>query len=410
MKHLMSLADGLTCNWYRRALRVGVVRAKEEVHARPMAAVPVMITAFLLAVLGGTSIPAVSLAAEATAPRVDEDGTLHTAPLVIPPSGLWSPEFKHFYAQFATGKILDQNFPIPARDAPQAEWDQLRVWNDGELAGPLAWVREHYPTDVQETKIAGVPVAIVAPKNGVAAENKKRVLIHVRGGGFVLNHGLGMGQLESIPVAALGGFKVITLDYRQAPRYSYPAATEDVEAVYRELLKQYSPNAIGIFGCSAGGVLTAQAAAWFQSKGLPRPGALGILCAQVGPWQVAGDSKIWAAGFVPASEIPPAVIEGMKRLGWYMETADSKDPIAHPGLSDQVLAKFPPTLLLAGTREASVSPIIVTHARLLKLGVDSSLYLMEGAPHGSHVFAVGSPEAHDANAYVARWFGQRLAK
>jgi acetyl esterase/lipase len=363
----------------------------------------------MLAAIGGASMVLGSALAEDAVPRVDSDGTLHAAAMAIPPSDLWSPEFKKYYADFATGKLFNQNFPIPARDAPQAEWDKFAAWNDGEIAGLMASVREHYPVQVQETKIAGVPAAIVTPKEGVAARNARRVLINLRGGGFILNAGLGYGQVESIPVASLGGIKVITLDYRQAPRYEYPAASEDVEAVYRELLKEYSPQAIGIYGCSAGGVLAAQAAAWFQSKGLPRPGAVGVLCASVDSYmQLRGDSRIWAAGVVPSDQAPPGLAGSP--IGWYMEHAAADDPRAYPGVSDAVLAKFPPTLWLVGTREVIMSPVVSTHARLLKLGVDSSLYVMEGAPHASYVLAQGTPESHDANAYIARWFDQHLAR
>lgn len=73
-----------------------------------------------------------------------------------------------------------------------------------------------------------------------------------------------------------------------------------------------------------------------------------------------------------------------------------------------MLAQFPPTLLLAGTREPSASLAFATHARLLKLGVDSSLYVMEGAPHATHVLAPDTPEAYDANAYIAAWFDRHL--
>jgi len=64
------------------------------------------------------------------------------------------------------------------------------------------------------------------------------------------------------------------MTYRQAPEFAFPAATEDIAAVYRELLKTYRPEDIGIFGCSAGGSLTAQSMAWFLKENLPLPGAI----------------------------------------------------------------------------------------------------------------------------------------
>lgn len=237
------------------------------------------------------------------------------------------------------------------------------------------------------------------------------MLINLHGGGFVLFRGLGMGMLESIPVASMGRIKVITIDYRQAPSFTYPAASEDVAAVYRELLKQYKPEGIGMFGCSAGGVLTAQMVAWFQAAGLPRPGAIGIFCAAPPTashlWQ-GGDSMVWAELGVPASSgngAPSLPSE----WNWYMEGADINDVKAYPGASDRVLAKFPPTLLLSGTRAFEMSHVVVAHARLLRLGVESSLYIMEGAWHGA-VLTADTPEGRAANAYIAHWFDRHLVR
>ena len=64
--------------------------------------------------------------------------------------------------------------------------------------------------------------------------------------------------------------RVISIDYRLAPQAKFPEATEDVAAVYREVLKSTPARYIGIFGCSAGGLLTAQSLAWFQRQHLQR--------------------------------------------------------------------------------------------------------------------------------------------
>ncbi len=55
------------------------------------------------------------------------------------------------------------------------------------------------------------------------------MLINLHGGGF---SGCfpGCAELESMPVAALGRTEVISLDYREGPKYRFPAASQDVAA------------------------------------------------------------------------------------------------------------------------------------------------------------------------------------
>ena len=94
------------------------------------------------------------------------------------------------------------------------------------------------------------------------------------------------------------------------------------------------------------------------------------------------------------------------------EGTKDNDPLVYPAVSDAVLAHFPPILLLTGTRAFEMSTVVTNHARFLKLGVDASLYIIEGSLHGSHTSpaAIGTPEVRDANAYTARWFDQHLAR
>src|SRR5690606_11022810 len=118
----------------------------------------------------------------------------------------------------------------------------IRKGLEAMLVPQVARMREVYPVDVESQAIAGVPTRVITPKG--KPFDKERVLINVHGGGFSMCAGA-CAMLESVPIAALGAYKVVTVDYRMWPEAKHPAVPEDVEKVYRELLKTYKPQHIG---------------------------------------------------------------------------------------------------------------------------------------------------------------------
>lgn len=338
---------------------------------------------------------------------IGAEGALKVPSFTLPQSSLISPEMRRAYAE----QLRDmQTWPRPpAMDAPIAEWQKFRKAFDDALQIPLVEkLKQRYPVDIRTETIGGVRTDVVTPKEGVAAKNKDRVLINLHGGAFYLGGGGPGGLLESIPVAGLGKIKVVSVDYRMAPEHKFPAASEDVAAVYQELLKRHKPENIGIYGCSAGGALAAQSMAWFQKHSIPRPAAVGIFCASAGGGR--GDSAIWDTSgllVVPAAAAPGAPAPAP---AGYMSNADPQDPLARPIVSPAVLAKFPSTLLVTGTRAGEMSSAILSHAALLKAGVESQLYLIEGGWHGFFMGNQQIPEARDAVAYIVKWFDAHLGK
>ena len=152
------------------------------------------------------------------------------------------------------------------------------AWNDRRLGE----MRQTFSTTERRAQIGGVAVDIVEPSGGVAPRNVNRVLINVHGGAFMWGAGSG-ALVESVPIAATMGIRVVAVDYRLAPEHRYPAVSEDVTAVYSALLADYPAANIGIYGCSAGGIATAQSVAWMARQGLPRPGAIGTFCGRARP-------------------------------------------------------------------------------------------------------------------------------
>jgi acetyl esterase/lipase len=296
---------------------------------------------------------------------------------------------------------------IQAARAPDLGGDIARQrdfygrWNDARLAE----MDRAFATHRQRTSLGGVPVDIVTPAAAIPAANRSRVLINVHGGAFMWGSGSG-ALVEAVPIAATMGVKVVAVDYRLAPEHRYPAASEDVTAVYRELLKSHRPQDIGIYGCSAGGVITAQSVAWIRGQGLPRPGAIGTFCGTGAPY--SGDTPFLAGPLDGAAPRPPAPLpDTLPTL--YMKDVRATDAAAYPLTSDSELAAFPPVLNLAGSRDFAASALTLAHRRLTAADAPSELYLFDGLPHAFFMWP-DMPESQEAYRLIARFFDRHLGK
>jgi acetyl esterase/lipase len=343
-------------------------------------------------VLGG------AVALPQTAPTrvtVEPDGTVHMPAQAVPVSGFLSVEGKAYLAEHL------RNLQRP----------EMLVQEDGVpplLAGYIARQRELFPVDREESTFGGVHAYVYTPRAGIAPENRDRVLIELHGGGF-RECWPACAELESMPIAALGRIKVVSLDYRQGPQHRHPAASEDVAAAYRELLQSHRAENIGIYGCSAGGMLAGMSVAWFLHHGLPRPGAIGILCAGAAVLDgnaFAGDASYTA---LPLGEgrVLPANAAGNPVPMEYFAGTDPNDPLVAPASSPDVLAKFPPTLIVSGTRSFELSNAVYTHAQLVKNGVDADLHVWEGMFHG-FFYNPDVPESRESYDVIVRFFAEHL--
>lgn len=365
----------------------------------------------LRATIWGLFLIGMAMAQEAPQGEVDPSGIVRIPQLTVPLSSYMSEQAKQAFIAYTRRPMnplwSDLNAPI----------DKLRELDEAELQQSVERVKARYAVDIVERRIAGVRTRVVTPKAGVAPRNRQKVLIELHGGAFFTGAG-GQALVESIPVAAVGGYKVIAVDYRQGPEHKYPAATEDVARVYKELLKEHSSSNVGLFGCSAGGSLAAMAVAWLQKEKLPRPGAIGIFSAGAyagflsapgarDAW--GGDSRYVASVLngepampVDSYDIPLPVVATV-----YLEGADLQSPLASPALHPDVLAKFPPTLVLTGTRGFDMSAAVQTHRELVKAGVDADLHLWDGVGHCFFSDA-DLPESQEAFQIMTTFFDRHL--
>lgn len=349
-------------------------------------------------------LTALAIATGAPGARADEPqndskadaavGAIQVPAFTYPASPLSSEELKRAYARSLAG---------PGSGAIQIPNDPkivatMRTVVNAMFEKSLPYVQERYPVEMSNETIAGVEVIRVRPKGGVARKNRNRILLNMHGGSFMVGWP-SVALLDAIPVAALSGIEVVTIHYRLFPEAVHPAALEDLTAVYREILKNHDARNVGIFGGSAGGVVTLQSVPWFKKHGLPVPGAIAPL--SCGFQTAIGDSAIWnfSGGFARPGTT-------LISTGGYLGNHDRRNMI--PEVSPEALAYYPPTLWLSGTRAPEMSGAIVGHTSLLKRGVRSELYMIEGGWHTSYSTAPETPESQDAMRYVARWFDRQL--
>src|SRR5581483_7890733 len=205
--------------------------------------------------------------------------------------------------------------PMPTTISPEAQtWLESLVHNtpgpesleerrkrtDIWRAQDSAEAKKLYPVNIVETTTAGVRTDIITPLS-MPDSNGSRVLINLHGGGFNSDSG---SLIEGVPIANLAKIKVVSVYYRLAPENPFPAAVDDVVAIYRELLKTYKPRNIGIFGTSAGAILTAEVTVRLKQLGLPLPGALGIFSALADFSQVGDARQLFALNGFPGQLQP----------------------------------------------------------------------------------------------------------
>lgn len=342
--------------------------------------------------------------------KIDSDGTIHVPAFKLPESAFLGSETKAALKiereiGIKTWESMDINC-TPFSEAKMADMPAIRQCRADLFYSSLIYqnMRSRY-ADVQMTPqiIDGVYTEVFSPSQGVHKKNKNKVLINLHGGGFTFGS-RSASHLESIPIAAIGKIKVVSIDYRMAPEYKFPAASEDVEKVYRELLKQYKPDNIGLYGCSAGAAIAAQSLARFIDNKLPLPAAVGMFCA-------GAPRKDWVR--TDLAKIGGILIgldfDLRQKHSHYLSNVSAGNYLAYPGASDQYLKKFPPALLIGATRDFALGPIVKTHTDLRRLGVEAELFIWEGL---SHAFIYNSEITESREAYnvIVDYFEKHLSE
>ena len=264
-------------------------------------------------------------------------------------------------------------------------------------------MRERLRVKVERGVINGVRIYTVTPEK-IPAANRDRLLLQIHGGCYVLNPAEA-ALPEAMLIAAIGGFKVIAVDYRMPPEAYFPAALDDAMTVYKAALKKTDAKRIGFIGTSAGGALVLEMALKAKQDHLPMPGAIasGTPMSDV---TKTGDSFQTNALVDNVLVSPDGFCDAA--AAFYANGHDMRDPLISPVYGD--MHGFPPTILTTGTRDLLLSNTVRVHRKLRNLGIDASLQVYEGQSHAYFGRDDRIPEVREAYTEIAGFLGTHLKK
>jgi monoterpene epsilon-lactone hydrolase len=285
---------------------------------------------------------------------------------------------------------------LPATD-DVAAWSALQTAGEQRSAAILqAYVKAGSSFERHKADIEGVDAYWLT--TAMTGANGP-VLIYTHGGAYV--GGSGKEVLPAvIEIANAAGMRVLSVDYRLAPEFPFPAAVEDSVNVYRWLLAQgLTHEKIGWFGESAGGGLTLATMHALKQQGLPLPGAIAVLS----PWT---DLTLVSESYFTLDVDDPAFTrdELLIYAETYYQKADPRNPLVSPVYGE--FGGFPPTLVQVGSKEIVLSDSLRFARQARASGVDLTLDVWDGL---WHVFQFwGVPESQQAIDALGDFFRSHL--
>ena len=253
---------------------------------------------------------------------------------------------------------------------------------------------------IKPDQLAGLPVEWVRPRS-LTQPDTAPICLYLHGGAFAMG-GLNSHRDLASQFAQRAQIRLLMVDYRLAPEHPFPAALDDVLAVYRALLAQGIPaQRLLLGGDSAGGNLALGTAQAIRAQGLAPPAALVLFS----PWlDLTGHSPSRQANAASDVMLSQQVLDEAAAL--YASGLPLDDARLSPLFGP--LAGLPPCLMVASSAE-----ILIDDARRLKqllLAAGGQVELLEWAntPHAFPVMARYLPEGRAALDQTARFIRQRL--
>ena len=266
------------------------------------------------------------------------------------------------------GPPLDQMTPEQIRADRLANADVMAA-----LAGPLQEVAR-----VEDRIVPGaqpIPIRVYWPEAG----KDLPAVVYYHGGGWVF------GSLDGVDrscraLANASGCVIISVDYRLAPEYKFPAAVDDADAALRYVAEHaeefdIDPNRIAVGGDSAGGNLAATVCLVARDRGGPKI-AFQLLVYPVTDYE---DDRPSSHEFAEGYFLTTAMMDYF--WGHYLvRPEDGTHPHASP-IKAESLADLPPAFVITAECDPIRDQGEAYAQRLRESGVPAAVQRYDGAIH-----------------------------
>lgn len=252
------------------------------------------------------------------------------------------------------------------------------------------------------------------------------VIFHLTGGGFFA-HTLASDLPYLLDWSKTTGAMVICPEYALLPDHTFPAALDDITRVYSSLLNGsaslqlgFDVNRIVVTGESAGGNLAA-AMCVKLGMSMPHDNSSGEYADQEVDQVRLPDALMLSCPVLNLSlELSPSRVIGDKDpvlpSGLISAISDAyapvskQDPLVSPLYApDEMLRKFPPTLLFCSSDDPLLDDSVHFNTRLRLNGVESDLRAAHNMPHAYWgLGTAGFPEAQQVQVECEEFLKEKL--
>lgn len=259
-----------------------------------------------------------------------------------------------------------------------------------------------------ETAVCGEAVCGICGRGAAevytAPSGKERAVLHLHGGGYTAGLNDFYRGLADDYAALAEAKRVYTPDYRTAPEHVYPAALDDAERVYEEMLRRgEKPGNVIVIGDSAGGNLALALALRLKEEGKPQPAALVL----ISPWTAmdsGGPSRRYNAERDATLAALPDMQAEVARPS-YAAGRDRRDPRLSPAYAD--LSGLPPMLIQTGSRDMLLSDSLTLAAEASEDGAAVTLSVYPEMPHDFPIVTDGE-KAEEAREEIRDFLRRKL--